>query len=142
MGEQSSQWWCLRVSDALAARTESYSRDSRRKVRSELAQCVRKGEFPVDWTLEQPMTLYEEGLAAFFYFLLIGCVIWVPVVVSILLYRAFFPIFRPIRLCLIVGVMVVAIYSPTPRLPGILHSRIACAMMKYLSYTVIWYVDT
>ncbi len=139
MGGQSSTWWCLRASDALAARTESYSWETRQKVRSELAQCVREGEFPVDWPLEQPMTLYEEGLAGFCYFFFIGSVIWVPVFVSILVYGALFPFFRPVRLCLIVGVVLVAIYSPTPYWPGALRSRIARAMMKYLSFTVIWY---
>ncbi len=129
----------MRASDAVAARTESYSRESRQKVRSELAQCVREGEFPVGWPLKQPMALYEEGIAAFYYFLLMGCVIWAPIVVSILVFRALFPIFHPIRLCLIVGVVVVGIYSPTPRWRGALHSSIACTMMKYLSYTVIWY---
>ncbi len=140
MGKQSSEWWCMRASDALAVRTESYSRESRDKVRNELARSVREGEFPADWPFEQPMKLYEEGLAAVFYFLTIGSLLWVPLVTGILLYMAIFPIFRPVRICLIVAVLMVAMYSPTPPLPGVERSRIAAMMMKYLSLTVVWYV--
>ncbi len=139
MGGQSSTWWCIRASDALAARTESYTPETRLKVRSELGQCVREGEFPVDWSLEQPMTLCEESLAVFGYFFSIGSIYWLPVLVIILVYRALFPFFRPVRLCLIIGAILVAMYSPTPRWPGALRSRVSRSMMKYLSYTVIWY---